>query len=256
MARARSPSRDKAFELWKESGGKRKLKDIATELDVTDTQVRKWKNQDKWDEQLKGNVTIAKRNVTNKKSASSRTEIVQESLTEKQKKFAEEYVIDLNATQAAIRAGYSKNSAQEQSSRLLSNVMVLAYVKELREKQQEQSMLDARWVLERLTQVVDRSMRAEPVLEWDYGLQEMVPSGEYQYDSSGANKALELIGKHLGLFDPKAKHVDDLTRVQIEKIKAETERVKAETKRITENKNDDKPIEILIKRKEKVTGHD
>ncbi|KZE67036.1 hypothetical protein AWM68_19795 [Fictibacillus phosphorivorans] len=66
MARARSPSRDKAFELWKESGGKRLLKDIAAELDVTDTQVRKWKNQDKWDEQLKGNVTIPKRNVTNK----------------------------------------------------------------------------------------------------------------------------------------------------------------------------------------------
>lgn len=45
-------------------------------------------------------------------------------LTAKQKKFVEEYLIDLNATQAAIRAGYSPNTAQEQSSRLLSNVMV------------------------------------------------------------------------------------------------------------------------------------
>ncbi|MGY3717054.1 phage terminase small subunit [Sutcliffiella cohnii] len=69
MARARSPNRDKAFEMWKESGGKLLLKDIAAELGVKDSQIRKWKNQDKWDEQLKGNVTNAKRNVTNKRGA-------------------------------------------------------------------------------------------------------------------------------------------------------------------------------------------
>jgi uncharacterized protein YjcR len=69
VARARSPSRDKAFELWKESKGRRKLKEIATELNITDTQVRKWKNQDKWEDQLKGNVTNGKRNVTNQRGA-------------------------------------------------------------------------------------------------------------------------------------------------------------------------------------------
>ena len=45
-------------------------------------------------------------------------------MTKKQKVFVEEYLIDLNATQAAIRAGYSPDTAQEQGSRLLSNVMV------------------------------------------------------------------------------------------------------------------------------------
>ncbi len=45
-------------------------------------------------------------------------------LSEKQKRFVFEYLIDLNATQAAIRAGYSEKTAQEQGSRLLSNVMV------------------------------------------------------------------------------------------------------------------------------------
>ncbi|AST93015.1 hypothetical protein BC6307_18000 [Sutcliffiella cohnii] len=69
MARARSPNRDKAFEMWKESGGKLLLKDIAAELGVKDSQIRKWKNQDKWDEQLKGNVTNVKSNVTNKRGA-------------------------------------------------------------------------------------------------------------------------------------------------------------------------------------------
>ncbi len=45
-------------------------------------------------------------------------------LTDKQTRFVQEYLVDVNATQAAIRAGYSKKTAQEQSSRLLSNVMV------------------------------------------------------------------------------------------------------------------------------------
>lgn len=57
MARARSPDRDKAFKLWQESNGKMPLKDIATELGVSDGQVRKWKNIDSWDDKLNGNVT-------------------------------------------------------------------------------------------------------------------------------------------------------------------------------------------------------
>ena len=52
MARGRSPNRDKAFELWRESGAKRLLKDIAEELGVSETLVRKWKNQDKWEEKF------------------------------------------------------------------------------------------------------------------------------------------------------------------------------------------------------------
>lgn len=51
-------------------------------------------------------------------------------LTEKQKRFADEYLIDLNATQAAIRAGYSPRSAGEQASRLLKNAKVRAYIDE------------------------------------------------------------------------------------------------------------------------------
>lgn len=61
MARPRSPNRDKARQLWLDSGGKRLLKDIAAELHVSEEQVRKWKNQDKWDKvtlpKSKSNVT-------------------------------------------------------------------------------------------------------------------------------------------------------------------------------------------------------
>jgi len=51
-------------------------------------------------------------------------------MTQKQQRFVDEYLIDLNATQAAIRAGYSAKTAQEQSSRLLSNVMVQGAIAE------------------------------------------------------------------------------------------------------------------------------
>lgn len=55
-------------------------------------------------------------------------------MTPKQQRFIDEYLIDLNATQAAIRAGYSAKTAQEQSSRLLSNVMVAAEISKRQEK--------------------------------------------------------------------------------------------------------------------------
>lgn len=69
MARARSDKREKAFEMWRESGGKKKLIDIAAELEVKDTQIRKWKNQDKWEERLKGTLPKKKSNVTKKQGA-------------------------------------------------------------------------------------------------------------------------------------------------------------------------------------------
>ncbi len=67
MPRARSPNRDKAFEIYKQHNGEILLKDIATQLDAKDTQIRKWKFQDKWEEKLKGTLPKNKRNVTNKK---------------------------------------------------------------------------------------------------------------------------------------------------------------------------------------------
>ncbi|MGP4041908.1 phage terminase small subunit [Gracilibacillus sp. D59] len=67
MARPRNPKRDEAFEIWKSSNGEKKLKDIAAELEVSDSQIRKWKNQDKWNEKLNGNVTKLKGNVTKRK---------------------------------------------------------------------------------------------------------------------------------------------------------------------------------------------
>jgi phage terminase small subunit len=58
-------------------------------------------------------------------------------LSAKQEQFCREYLVDLNATQAAIRAGYSPKTAQEQASRLLSNVMVAARISELKQERIE-----------------------------------------------------------------------------------------------------------------------
>ncbi|MGE8037882.1 phage terminase small subunit [Lysinibacillus sp. NPDC093692] len=64
MARPRNPKRDEAFQMWFESKGQMLLKDIAEQLELSDSQIRKWKNQDKWDDNLKGNVTKSNGNVT------------------------------------------------------------------------------------------------------------------------------------------------------------------------------------------------
>ena len=69
MARKRDPRRDQAKEIWLKSNGKKVLKELANELNVSDSQIRKWKSIDKWADELKGNVTNAKGNVTNRGGA-------------------------------------------------------------------------------------------------------------------------------------------------------------------------------------------
>ncbi|EPD1728795.1 phage terminase small subunit [Enterococcus faecalis] len=69
MARKRDLRRDEAKKIWLDSGGKKVLKELASELNVSDSQIRKWKSVDKWAEELKGNVTKSNSNVTNKGGA-------------------------------------------------------------------------------------------------------------------------------------------------------------------------------------------
>lgn len=69
MARKRDPRRDEAKRTWLESNGEKQLKEIASELNVSDSQIRKWKSQDKWSAELKSNVTNGKSNVTNQGGA-------------------------------------------------------------------------------------------------------------------------------------------------------------------------------------------
>jgi phage terminase small subunit len=124
-------------------------------------------------------------------------------LTPKQELFIREYLIDLNATQAYKRAGYKvKNNdvAKVMASRLLTHDNVSRAIEEANKKRTEKLELSAEWVLENLKNVAIRCQQAEPVMVFDYKTKEMQETGEYKFDSQGANKALELIGKHLKLF--------------------------------------------------------
>lgn len=132
----------------------------------------------------------------------SKTDTIQGELTDKQRLFCDEYLIDLNAKQAAIRAGYSAKTAEVQASRLLSYAKVQEYINGKQTKLADKLELDAEWVLRRLKDISDRCVQAEPVMTRNQD-GDLVESGEYKFDSSGANKATELIGKHLGMFGDK-----------------------------------------------------
>lgn len=123
-------------------------------------------------------------------------------LTPKQEMFVKEYLIDLNATQAYLRAGYkvSEKIATVNASRLLANANVARAIEEANQKRADKLELSAEWVLENLKNIAERCQQAEPVMKFDYGERKLVETGEYQFDSKGANTALQLIGKHLGMF--------------------------------------------------------
>lgn len=130
-------------------------------------------------------------------------------LNAQQERFCEEYLVDYNGTKAASRAGYSERSAAVTACRLLKNDKVLVRVRELQAEQAKRLAITADWTLMKLREIVDKAMCAEPVLEYDYDTKQLEPTGEYQFDSRGATKALELIGRHLGMYQDKleATHV-------------------------------------------------
>lgn len=116
-------------------------------------------------------------------------------LTDKQKRFCEEYLIDRNATQAYIRAGYSvkkKITAEQNSSKLLKNTKVQAYLTELSEHQAERTQITADIVLKELAKIA---------------LTETEITGKEKM------KALELLGKHLGMFTANADNSDTLAKL-------------------------------------------
>lgn len=119
-------------------------------------------------------------------------------LTARQKQFVAEYLLDLNATQSAIRAGYSPRTASIQASRLLSNVKVADAIAQAVEKRSQRTVMDQDWVLACLREVVDRCMQAIPVCDRHGNF-----TGEFRFNAAGATRALEIIGKHLQMFTDK-----------------------------------------------------
>ena len=143
-------------------------------------------------------------------------------LSEQRQRFVDEYLIDLNGTQAAIRAGYSVKTAQEQASRLLSNVMVQqAIAKRMAERSKRTGINQDRVVLElakiafvKMTDIVDDHGRIKGTatdddlaciesIKYKESDNEFGGSVEREVKIGSKLKALELLGKHLGMWNDK-----------------------------------------------------
>ena len=119
-------------------------------------------------------------------------------MTPKQRRFVEEYLVDLNATQAAIRARYSERTAQEQGSRLLSKAMVQTAVAKAMAERSRRTKITSDYVLAGLQEIAERTMQRVPVLD-RLGNK----SGQWRFNAGAATRAFELMGKHLGMFATK-----------------------------------------------------
>jgi phage terminase small subunit len=130
-------------------------------------------------------------------------------LTDQQKVFADNYCIHFNATKAAIDAGYSEKSARSQASQILALDDVAMYIEDKLSVISKEAEVDAVWVRKRFKEISDRCMQSKPVMEKVDG--EWQESGEWEFDSSGANKATEMLGKIIGVFEKDNKQQTDLT---------------------------------------------
>lgn len=122
-------------------------------------------------------------------------------LTGKQKRFVDEYLIDLNATQAAIRTGYSQKTAYSIGQKLLKKAEIKLAIDDMLDEMHTQKVADVQEVLEYLTSVMRGEQTEEAVVVEGCG--EGVSSARKVDKAVGARerlKAAELIGKRHALF--------------------------------------------------------
>lgn len=136
-------------------------------------------------------------------------------MTKKQKRFCDEYLIDLNATQAAIRAGYSPNSAKQIGQENLTKPDIKTYIEEQLAKMHNEKIADAEEVIKYLTSVMRGESTAEVVVVEGQG--EGFSSARTMKKSPDEKerlKAAELLGKRYSLFTDKV-NVEGGTKVVI-----------------------------------------
>ena len=122
-------------------------------------------------------------------------------MTEKQKRFADEYLKDLNATQAAIRAGYSKKTAYSIGFEILKKPEIKSYIERQLDKVHEETIADAKEVMGYLTSVMRGQSEADVVVVEGTGDGcSSARTVKKPPDEKEWLKAAELLGKRYGLF--------------------------------------------------------
>lgn len=189
-------------------------------------------------------------------------------LTDRQKRFCDEYLIDLNATRAAICAGYSEKYAATNTTKLLKNTKIKEYLQKRQQDRMERTEITQDMVLRELAiiafsnaadyaNIVEKQATAEvegavipltdengepvmyrtvePVLTADLTDDQkkalaVIKKGRDGFEIKPYDKvrALELLGRHLGMWDKKTEMDNEEQRARIEKTKAETSRIKGE----------------------------
>ena len=135
-------------------------------------------------------------------------------MTRKQKRFCDEYLIDLNATQAAIRAGYNPKSAYSQGQRMLKNVEVKTYLDAKLAQIQSEKTAQAQEVMEYLTAVMRGEHTEQTLRLVGDGVQEIT---RIDIPAKDRIKAAELLGKRYGLFKDNLQMDGDLSlNIQID----------------------------------------
>ncbi len=157
-------------------------------------------------------------------------------LNVKQKRFAREYILDLNATQAAIRAGYSKRSAYSQGQRLLKHAEVGALIQEFQTQREERTEVTADMVIKELAAmafvdpsrivnvkggkvtVTDTAKLTEAERRTVSSMSQTVTAegGTVRVKMHDKTRALELLGRHLGMFRGDVGDTDEPMPVKIE----------------------------------------
>ena len=138
-------------------------------------------------------------------------------LTDKQRKFVSEYLVDLNATQAAIRAGFSERTAGSMAQKLVAKSHIQEAIKAAQAQREKRTLVTVDYVVSSLREVAERCLQKSPVTNAK-GKQVQDEQGRdvWKFDSAGANRALELLGKHVNAFGERKEEAPEDLPVAIE----------------------------------------
>ena len=108
-------------------------------------------------------------------------------LSDKQRRFCEEYLSDCNATQAAIRAGYSERTARTQGQRMSTKSNIQRYIEKLQSERGKRLNISQDDVIRELSDIAFQPLNGENMTTGAIKVNEKI-------------RALELLGKHFGMF--------------------------------------------------------